>query len=80
MKIDKYIIDLNTERNELKDKYNKMQLSTDRNLKTGIDPLFDKKLKIRMKLIETTEKLIFLKNLRKAMIDNEMQNKENRQR
>jgi len=75
MKINKYINNLEAERKELRDKYKEMQLSTDKNLKTGIDPLFEEKNNTRKKLIETTEKLIFLKNLRKAIIDNELKNR-----
>ena len=75
MKINRYINKLKTERKELSDKYKKMQLSTDKNLKTGIDPLFEEKNNTKKRLIETTEKLMFLMNLRKAIIEYEMQNK-----
>lgn len=75
MKINKYINKLRNERKELRDKYKEMQLSTDKNLKTGIDPLFEEKNNIRKRLIETTEKLMFLINLRNAIINNEFQNK-----
>ena len=62
MKINKYINSLKTERKELSDKYKEMQLSTDKN-------------NIRKKLIETTEKLMFLINLRNAIINNELNNR-----
>lgn len=75
MKINKYINNLKAERKELSDKYKEMQLSTDKNLKTGIDPLFEEKNNIRKRLIETTEKLVFLINLRNAVIDNELKNR-----
>ena len=78
MKINKYINNLKIERKELSDKYKEMQLSTDKNLKTGIDPLFEEKNNTKKRLIETTEKLMFLTKLRKALIENEMQNKKKR--
>lgn len=80
MKIDKYITKLKMERKELKEKYNDMQFSTDKNLKTGVDPLFKEKVDTRTKFVQTTDKLIFLKKLRKELINNEMQDQENKQR
>ena len=75
MKIDKYINNLRNERQELRDKYKDLQLSTEKNVKTGTDPLFEEKVNTRKELIEKTDKLMFLKNLKKAIINNETQNK-----
>lgn len=78
MKIDNYIRHLELQRKGLKTKYNDMEKAADKNLRTGIDPLFDEKTKARNKIKEINNKLEFLTSLRKELINNEMQNQKNR--
>lgn len=80
MKIDNYIRHLELQRKGLKTKYNDMEKAADKDLRTGIDPLFEEKTETRNKIKETNKKLVFLNNLRKELIKNEMQNQESKQR
>lgn len=45
MKIDNYIRHLELQKQGLKTKYMNMEMAVDKNLKAGIDPLFDEKTK-----------------------------------
>lgn len=78
MKIDNYIRHLELQKRGLKTKYNNMQNTGDTRIKVGLDPLFDKRLETREQIKETSDKLEFLRNLRKELINNEMQNQKSR--
>ena len=78
MKIDSYIRHLELQRKGLKTKYNNMENAVDKDLKTGLDPLFKEKTETRNKVKEINNKLDFLNNLRKELINNEMQDQKKR--
>jgi DNA-dependent RNA polymerase auxiliary subunit epsilon len=78
MKIDKYIRHLELQKKGLKTKYNNMQDLCDKRTKTGLDPLFEERTETRNKIKETNNKLEFLTNLRRELINNEMQNQKSR--
>lgn len=80
MKIDSYIRHLELQRKGLKSKYRKMQSTGDTRIELGLDPLFEEKTETRNKVKETNDKLMFLTNLKKELINNEVQNKKNKQR
>lgn len=78
MKIDNYIRHLELQKQGLKTKYIDMEMAADKNLKTGLDPLFNEKTETRNKVKEINNKLDFLNKLRKEMKNNEMQNQKSR--
>lgn len=79
MKIDSYIRHLELQRKGLKEKYNDIQSSKTHFVK-GTDVSYEKLQEIRKTHKETTNKLKFLMNLKKELINSEVQDKENKQR
>lgn len=79
MKIDNYIRHLELQRKGLREKYNDIQNSKTQFIK-GTDVSYEKLQQIRKTHKEATNKLKFLLNLKKELINSEMQDKENKQR
>ena len=81
MKIDDYIRHLELQRKGLKEKYNKLQGASDKTFFVNrLDPNFGAIKETRVKVREVNDKLTFLRNLRKEIMNYEVQNQTNRKR
>lgn len=79
MKIDNYIRHLELQRKGLREKYNDIQNSKTQFIK-GTDVSYEELQSIRNKHRDTTNRLKFLLNLKKEIINSEIQDKEVKQR